>query len=278
MTAGGAWSDGRLVTWGDHLRSWTGGGQPEILLPGPFDHGCAFAGGFALQRGEELIWWRAGSVQMIDPAAPAVDLAEATLGAKPGLLISYRGMQLRYFTPPDQPRDRWPYREIYSFYTASEQGGLLFRDLDGDGREDVITGNYWVQRPASPEESWRLFAINLLHDHPLAASARLVWFEGRLLWLESKRSPGRAYWFRPPADPRQLWIEEIFPIELRFPRAVLAAGGRLWIGENNGAQSRLIEWPKKRIRPAGGPVHAFVETPTGVVIIGPSGIPRPLPA
>ena len=41
----------------------------------------------------------------------------------------------------------WPYREIYSIYTPSQQTGLSMRDIDGDGRIDILCGNYWIQSP-----------------------------------------------------------------------------------------------------------------------------------
>ena len=46
-----------------------------------------------------------------------------------GVLVVHRGMQLRFY---EYPVDL-TYKEIYSFYSRSRQGGLLIADVDGDG-------------------------------------------------------------------------------------------------------------------------------------------------
>jgi hypothetical protein len=270
---------------GEHLYTWSGAGLDEWRLPdltrrriapGDFRAGCSFAGGLALQKGASLVWLRAGREELVDTEAAAVDLTEAELFGRKGLLISHRGMQVRFYERAE-PGPRWPYREIYSFYTASEQGGFLIRDLDGDGRPDIICGNYWIQSPPEFDLPWRLYAINLFHEHPLAASARLAWWNGKLLWLESKRSPARAVLFTPPANVRDLWKAEPirFDPPLAFPRAVLDRGGEIWIGEDNGVASRIVSFPSMRVVRAGIAVrqllswrtHAAAVTPTGPVIL-----------
>lgn len=125
-----------------------------------------------------------------------------------GVVVLPYGMQVRFYEFPGDFRKPWPYRDIYSFYTASWQGGLLQADVDGDGRKDLFCGNYWIQSPENFALPWRLYAINAFHEHPLSASAQLFWDGERLLWVESRRPQGRVVWFRPPADRKQLWIEE----------------------------------------------------------------------
>lgn len=277
MTGGAVLGD-RLYTWsGAGLEEWQLPGRtPRRIAAGDFRAGCSFADGLALQKGSTLAWRHGDLEETIDTEAAAVDLVEAELFGRRGLLVSHRGMQVRFYERGD-PGRRWPYREIYSFYTASEQGGFLIRDLDGDGRTDIVCGNYWIQSPAEFELPWRLFAINLFHEHPLAASARLAWWNGKLLWLESKRSPARTVLFTPPADIRELWNAEPirFDPPLAFPRAVLDRGGEIWIGEDNGPASRIVAFPSKRVVREGTPVRqllswrdrAIAVTPTGPVIL-----------
>jgi hypothetical protein len=125
-----------------------------------------------------------------------------------GIAVLPFGMQVRFYEYPGNARKPWPYRDIYSFYTASWQGGLIQADVNGDGLPDLFCGNYWIESPKSFELPWRLYAINAYHEHPLSASAQLHWDGKRLLWVESKRPQGRVVWFRPPEDRRQLWLEE----------------------------------------------------------------------
>jgi hypothetical protein len=130
------------------------------------------------------------------------------LFGRKGVVVLPYGMQVRFYEAPQDLNEKWPYRDIYSFYTASWQGGLLQADVDGDGNLDLFCGNYWIQSPESFELPWRLYAVNAYHEHPLSASAQLHWNGERLLWVESRRPKGRVVWFRPPADRKQLWTEE----------------------------------------------------------------------
>ncbi len=264
---------GELITWGESLER-----EGKTIARIPATVGCPLMGGIALQSGTDLIWWKTGKVSRIDTSAAVVDMAEMEIFGRRGLMVIHRGMQLRFYQPPEENQDRWPYSEIYSFYTASEQGGLIQHDVDGDGRPDLICGNYWVQAPASFDLHWQLYAINLFHEHPLAASARLAWVKNRLLWLESKRPNARAVWFTPPADPQKQWIPEPLGLQLHYPRAVLVKGDAVWIGENNGVESRVIEcstgkeWPTGKIIYKGTPLHTLIQTPKTIVGIGPDAI------
>lgn len=131
-----------------------------------------------------------------------------TLLGHRGIAILPYGMQVRFYEPEGGWGSAWKPRDIYSFYTASWQGGLVQADVDGDGRPDLFCGNYWIQSPERFELPWRLYAINAYHEHPDAASAQLHWDGKRLLWVEARRPKGRVVWFRPPEDRKQLWIAE----------------------------------------------------------------------
>jgi hypothetical protein len=226
--------------------------------------GCAFQNRLVVEREGTLRW----GGEVIDVNTNVMDAMEVRLFGRLGLLAVHRGMQIRFYERPESPAERWPYREIYSFYTASEQGGLLTQDIDGDGYPDIICGNYWIRSPREFHLPWQLHAINLWNEDPLSASARLLWADGKLLWLESKRPKARASWFRPPADPRQLWIEEPLGLTLDRPRGLCQYKGEIWIGD----RTRVFTLSDRRVRATGGPYLQLFPSPDGVVAVTSSKI------
>ncbi len=235
--------DGRaVVVWGEgvyrvELRS----GKVRRLAMGSFrDSGCVAEGGLVLVSGDRLVWlagprydWR----QVIDTGAEIADCVEATLLGRRGILVTWRGLQVRHYFPGEPGEARWPYREIYSFYTASYQAGLLVRDVDGDGRADLICGNYWIQSPESYDLPWRLFAINTYNDQPLSARMRMAWMDGTLVVAQGALEQGRVAVFERPEDPKQLWKERVLgtvptPNVLAVVPGVgfVTRGLRLWRG------------------------------------------------
>jgi hypothetical protein len=171
------------------------------------------------------------------------DCREATLFGRRGILMLNRGMQVRFYQRPAQPARHWPYREIYSFYTASYQSDLVLHDVDRDGLRDILCGNYWIRSPASFELPWRLFAINTHHETPDAAMVRFAPLEDRRLWIfQSHAADARAMLFEPPADPKQLWNPSRYgePLKLSRLHAVARAGADVIAAEHNGAGSRVL--------------------------------------
>jgi hypothetical protein len=145
---------------------------------------------------------------VIDQHVVTRECYELEIFGRRGVVILPWGMAVRFYEPGREWGAEWAYQDIYSFYTASWQGGLVQADVDGDGRPDLFVGNYWIRSPESFELPWRLYAINAYHEHPVSATAQLHWDGRRLLWVESRRPRGRVMWFRPPEDVRQLWIAE----------------------------------------------------------------------
>jgi hypothetical protein len=260
---GAAFVNATLYTWGSRLIAWTLPDlAPQDLAQSNFGEGGCLTEldgdgklefvGYEGRGLGQLLWrrppqWRAES---IDTGIEMHDCREATLFGMRGVVMVNRHMQVRFYQRPNvQSGPNWPYREIYSFYTNSQQAGLVLNDVDGDGLVDILCGNYWIQSPSSFDLPWRLFAINTHHHTPLAAMVRFAPLSRGRLWIQqSHETDARAMLFERPADPKQLWEETLYGKRERLMRPHgLAAidldsdgDADVLAGEHNGSSSRLF--------------------------------------
>ncbi len=216
-----------LATWGDRLlwRSLPQGSYRVVRGPGrAFNEGGCLVdvdGDGQLdvvvnEGGAEssLVWFHAPdwSRHVIDTGIDAPDILPATLFGRRGVLLIQKRIQVRFYEIPSDPGARWPYQEVYSFYSFSRQGGLQMADVDGDGLPDILAGNYWIRSPEAFEMPWRLFAIEIWNETPPSAMLRLRYglltgAAPELLAVQREEAPARLARFEKPSDPRQLWIE-----------------------------------------------------------------------
>ncbi len=212
---GAAWEGESLYTWGDRLLRWRlASRKPEVLrgAGNPFGEGGAvfdFDGDGTLdlivnESGAKpaLVWFRGPrwSRRVIEEGVETPDIAPAAIHGRRGVLVIHRGMQVRFYEIGSA-------RDLYSFYSPSLQSGFLIRDIDGDGRPDIVCGNYWMQNPPEFELSWRLYAIRAWSEEKLSARSVFAWWGGRLVVAQSEMTDARLAWFEQPADPKLLWEE-----------------------------------------------------------------------
>jgi hypothetical protein len=243
--------EGEIFTWGDGLHVWSLPDlKPRLIARGAFGEGGCLADldGDGAQEfiGKEgpglgrLTWRKPPDWKpvIIDDEFETHDCMEAELFGRKGILVIQRYMQVRFYERAEGKR--WPFREIYSIYTPSQQTGLSMRDIDEDGHPDILCGNYWIKSPEAFELPWHIFAINTYSETPESAMLAHAVIENDQLAGQGHRNDARVTRFTKPGDPRRLWNPS--PVEGAFHRvhAVTAWNGTFLFGENNGASSRIF--------------------------------------
>ena len=256
--AGAALEGKRLITWGDRILSWDLAAGTMQLIHARISHGfgpggALFDGGLVVneaagRRALLRIDLRTGKSTEIDHGISANEIVPATIFGRRGILLVQRRIQVRFYEAP-----AWQSRDVYSFYSPSDQGGLMLVDVDRDGRTDILSGNYWIQCPAEIELPWRLFAIRVWAEEKLSGMVKMAWHDlfgtgtPNLIVSQSEMAKARVAWFEKPADPKQIWAEHRIEgsLDLDQPRSLqiadFDADGRpdILVAEGAGA-GRLI--------------------------------------
>jgi len=148
---GFAVSDNRLFVWGDGAYEVDlASGKQRQVAEGEFaEGGCVLDGGLVLnQRSPRaLIWLRLSDRKrfVIDTGVDTRDAISADLLGHHGVLLLHKRQQVRFYDLPAPMKDTWAETELYTIYTPSTEGGLVLADVDGDGRTDLLCGNYWMK-------------------------------------------------------------------------------------------------------------------------------------
>jgi hypothetical protein len=281
--------DGRVFTWGDQLQLWTLPGlRSRTLANGIFSEGGCLVDldgdgtqEFVGQEGSGLgkLTWRKPpdwKPVVIDDEFETHDCMEATLFGRKGILVIQRFMQVRFYERGNE--GHWPYREIYSIYTPSQQTGLSMSDIDGDGRVDILCGNYWIRSPERFELPWHIFAVNTYSETSQSAMLAHALIGKELLVAQGHLADSRVTLFAKPEDPRKMWNELRMEGEFHRVHAVTSRNGAWFFGENNGASSRIffvsdLSNNPKPVKIADGIANLqILSTKEGMISVGPREI------
>lgn len=241
-------------SWGADLWQWRiGSPSATKIAPGPFNEGGCLVDinsdgqlDVVLQEGTglgRLVWLQAPGWQRheIDTEIEMHDCQSATIDGHRGFLMVQRFSQIRFY---ERTGGKWHVQDVYSIYTASHQSGLLQVDIDGDGRLDLLCGNYWAKAPDSFEMPWRIFAINVMHEEPDSARVRTAVLNGASTLVVSQGflEKGRVVQFERPFDPKVQWQSKdlLTKEKPRYPKGLAISGEQILVGEDNGTESRLF--------------------------------------
>lgn len=127
---------------------------------------------------------------------------------------------------PSDPKRPWKKQTIQTGLSAE---GTRAADLDGDGRDELVSGPFWFSAPRAGA-----FAGELWETHTLSAGFRElcraaiidVNGDGRLdvILVEDEYPDGRLAWFenRLKADPQHPWVEHTIDGALNFCHSLRA--------------------------------------------------------
>jgi hypothetical protein len=144
-------------------------------------------------------------------------VANAMYSDRPGLNV--------YKVPPD-PTNPWKKQVVQEGISAE---GTATGDLDGDGKEEVVSGPYWYSAPhagAFSGQAWKTHSLTPGFREFCRGAIVDVNGDGRLdvVLVEDEYPDGRLAWFenRLKADPEHPWIEHPMDAPLNFSHSLRA--------------------------------------------------------
>ena len=127
--------------------------------------------------------------------------------------------------PGEDPRKEW---QAHVIARDVEGEGLAWADVDGDGKPELIAGNYWFKPPDRACSEWQRFQFSQGYVGTLVEAADLdgdgrveiVLAEGDAQYF-GRKGRGRVAWFKAEEDPRRLWREHVLANDLVDPHSLI---------------------------------------------------------
>ncbi len=179
----------RIVAWGDRILEWpVGSAAMTEVVPGKLGFGYTNGGctmdvnqdgveDVVVGRGEgrnqedaELLWFSESgesdvwaehlAARLNTPPWDAPHdiypfIQENRRGqALRGVLLNIDRKELYLYLIPANPGNQWEGHDIGMFPAEYSQSGMALDDINGDGRQDLVSGMFWVESPNDPREVW----------------------------------------------------------------------------------------------------------------------------
>lgn len=155
--------------------------------------------------------------------------------------------RLTWYQVPEDPANPWKeYRiaDLPALGADHAQSGLVLGDIAGNGRQDIVCGNFWLECPSDPsKEAWRV------HRYSNWDKRTTPMFPGVPAWVENERFGGMnqlglgdmngdgmqdiiatdaeipdarlGIFIRDPDNPDSLWEETILDTSLYCPHNLI---------------------------------------------------------
>jgi hypothetical protein len=144
-------------------------------------------------------------------------VANAMYSDHPGLFV---------YKAPSDPRRLWKKQVVQTGLSAE---GTAVGDLNGDGKEEIVSGPYWFSAPRAGAFSGQPWTTHTLSsDYREMCRAAIVDVDGDghldVVLVEDEYPDGRLAWFENPLhkDPQSPWTEHRIDAPLNFSHSLRA--------------------------------------------------------
>ncbi|MEM2741392.1 MAG: VCBS repeat-containing protein [Nitrososphaeria archaeon] len=120
--------------------------------------------------------------------------------------------------------------DVFTIAENIEEEGLAWADIDGDGKNEIITGNFWFKPEKDIKKKWQKFQYSEGYVKTLVAvedidkdgKMEIIVSEGDAQY-GGRKEKGRVAYFKIDKDPKKLWKEHILANDLVDPHSLIVS-------------------------------------------------------